>query len=100
MSMMGVNIMYAHTGAEYVQAKVWTKLLGSNATRGIADFFSGPAFLAWFRMGNLKKWGGPMPASFLEQQHDLQLKILPRLQSLGEQHAHPHTPHLILILLT
>ena len=92
MSMMGVNIMYAHTGAEYVQAQVWTKLLGSNATRGIADFFSGPAFLAWFRMGNLKKWGGPMPASFLEQQHDLQLKILPRLQSLGEQHAHPHSP--------
>lgn len=83
MAMHGVNIMYAHTGAEYVQAKVWTKLLGANATRGIADFFSGPAFLAWFRMGNLKKWGGPMPSSFLEQQNALQLRILPRLQSLG-----------------
>jgi hypothetical protein len=34
-------------------------------------------------MGNLKKWGGPMPQSFLEQQHALQLHILPRLQSLG-----------------
>lgn len=37
----------------------------------------------WFRMGNIKKWGGPMPDSFLEQQHALQLQILPRLQSLG-----------------
>ena len=83
MAMHGVNIMYAHTGAEYVQAKVWRQLLGANATRGIADFYSGPAFLAWFRMGNLKKWGGPMPSSFLEQQNALQLRILPRLQSLG-----------------
>lgn len=83
MALHGVNIMYAHTGTEYVQAQVWTELLGSNATRGIADFFSGPAFLAWFRMGNLKKWGGPMPANFLVKQHALQLKILPRLQSLG-----------------
>lgn len=83
MAMHGVNIMYAHTGAEHVQAKVWTTLLGENATRGINDFYTGPAFLAWFRMGNLKKWGGPMPRSFLEQQHALQLRILPRLQSLG-----------------
>ena len=34
-------------------------------------------------MGNLKKWGGPMPQSFLQQQHALQLRILPRLQALG-----------------
>lgn len=74
--------MYAHTGTEYLQAKVWTSLLGSNATQGIEDFFSGPAFLAWFRMGNLKRWGGPMPAAFLEGQHELQLKILSRLQAL------------------
>ena len=44
---------------------------------------SSVAFLAWFRMGNLKKWGGPMPRSFLGQQHALQLQILPRLQALG-----------------
>lgn len=75
--------MYAHTGTEYVQAKVWTALLGPNATRGIADYFVGPAFLAWFRMGNIKKWGGPMPATFLAKQHQLQLQILPRLHSLG-----------------
>ena len=83
MALQGVNIMYAHTGTEYVQAKVWTALLGPNATRGIADYFVGPAFLAWFRMGNIKKWGGPMPATFLAKQHQLQLQILPRLHSLG-----------------
>lgn len=42
MAMHGVNIMYAHTGAEHVQAKVWTDLLGANATRGIDDFYTGP----------------------------------------------------------
>ena len=56
MALQGMNIMYAHTGAEHVQAQVWTKLLGDNATQGLDDFFTGPAFLAWFRMGNMQVW--------------------------------------------
>ena len=54
MALQGVNIMYAHTGAEYVQARVWTNLLGDNATQGLDDFLTGPAFLAWFRMGGFR----------------------------------------------
>jgi hypothetical protein len=26
----------------------------------IEAHFGGPAFLAWFRMGNLNSWGGPL----------------------------------------
>ena len=41
MALQGMNIMYAHTGAEHVQAQVWTKLLGDNATADVlADLSS------------------------------------------------------------
>lgn len=40
-------------GQEYVWYKFYSSL-GLTDTE-IEDFFSGPAFLAWFRMGNLKK---------------------------------------------
>jgi len=30
----------------------------------ILDFLGGPAFLAWFRMGNIQKWGGPLSADW------------------------------------
>jgi hypothetical protein len=33
----------------------------------LADFFSGPAFLAWQRMGNLQGYAGPLPRSFMER---------------------------------
>ena len=34
----------------------------------LAGFFSGPAFLAWQRMGNLRGWGGPLRQSFIDGQ--------------------------------
>ena len=29
----------------------------------IADFITGPAYNAWWLMGNIEGWGGPMPQS-------------------------------------
>lgn len=34
-------------------------------------------------MGNINKWGGPLPASWIEGQLALQHHILPRMRSLG-----------------
>jgi len=34
-------------------------------------------------MGNLKRWAGPLPTQWLDDQHQLQLNILNRLRSLG-----------------
>ena len=30
--------------------------------------FSGPSFLAWNRMGNLRAYGGPLPQSYIDDQ--------------------------------
>ena len=47
--------------------------LGLNQTE-IDHFFSGPAFLAWNRMGNLFQWGGPIPQSWHVKQLYLQVR--------------------------
>ncbi|KAI8543574.1 hypothetical protein RHMOL_Rhmol08G0229400 [Rhododendron molle] len=47
------------------------------------DFFGGPAFPAWARMGNLHGWGGPLPQTWLDQQLTLQKKILARMFEFG-----------------
>jgi len=51
--------------------------------RDLDNFFGGPAFLAWARMGNLHGWGGPLSQNWLDQQLALQKKILSRMIELG-----------------
>lgn len=47
-------------------------------------WFTGPAFFAWQRMGNIQKWGGPLSFSgFVEPQHQLQIQIMARMRLLG-----------------
>ena len=46
--------------------------LGLNQTE-MDQFFTGPAFLAWNRMGNLFQWGGPLPQSWHVKQLHLQV---------------------------
>lgn len=46
--------------------------LGLNQTE-IDRFFTGPAFLAWNRMGNLFQWGGTLPQSWHVKQLNLQV---------------------------
>jgi len=36
------------------------------------DYFPGPVFLAWQRVGNIKKWVGPLSESWCLAQRDLQ----------------------------
>lgn len=40
----------------------------------IDEYFTGPAFLAWERMGNLHTWGGPLSRSWHLKQLYLQVK--------------------------
>src|SRR6185312_10877593 len=49
----------------------------------LKSFFCGPAYFAWFWMGNLDAWGGPLPVSWMESHRDLQQKILKRERELG-----------------
>ncbi|KDP31153.1 hypothetical protein JCGZ_11529 [Jatropha curcas] len=81
MAFQGINLPLAFTGQEAIWQKVFKKFNVSKVD--LDDFFGGPAFLAWSRMGNLHRWGGPLPQSWLDQQLILQKKILTRMYELG-----------------
>ncbi|XWS77391.1 hypothetical protein CRYUN_Cryun01aG0257500 [Craigia yunnanensis] len=81
MALQGINLPLAFTGQEAIWQKVF---MGFNISmEDLNDFFGGPAFLAWARMGNLHGWGGPLSKNWLKQQLVLQKKILSRMLELG-----------------
>ncbi|KAH1131145.1 hypothetical protein J1N35_002523 [Gossypium stocksii] len=81
MALQGINLPLAFTGQETIWRKVFQKFNITNSD--LDDFFGGPAFLAWSRMGNLHRWGGPLPESWFVGQLTLQKKILVRMYELG-----------------
>lgn len=81
MALHGINMPLAITGQEYVWYEVYKDLGFTNDE--LKDFFSGPAYFAWFWMGNLDGWGGPLPDSWMRRQKTLQQKILKRQRELG-----------------
>ncbi|GMT35427.1 hypothetical protein PFISCL1PPCAC_26724, partial [Pristionchus fissidentatus] len=81
LALSGFNMVLTPVGQEAIWAKLWSELGISES--GLNDFFSGPAFLAWHRMGNVQKLGGPMSVEYLESQLELNKKIVNRLVELG-----------------
>lgn len=81
MALHGINAPLAMNGQEAIWQRVW-KNYGLDA-KDLDDFFSGPAFLPWFRMGNLYGHMGPLPQHWIDSQLVLQKKILARERSLG-----------------
>ncbi|GLU21429.1 hypothetical protein SLE2022_375680 [Rubroshorea leprosula] len=81
MALQGINLPLAFTGQEAIWQKVFQKFNISSSD--LDDFFGGPAFLAWSRMGNLHGWGGPLPQSWFDDQLSLQKKILSRMYEIG-----------------
>lgn len=83
MAMHGVNLCLSITGQEAVWQNT-LKQLGYNDA-GIKAFIGGPAFTAWWLMGNLEGWGGPVPQHWIDEQKELQKKIVARMRELGMQ---------------
>ncbi|XP_071967830.1 alpha-N-acetylglucosaminidase [Engystomops pustulosus] len=81
MALNGINMPLAFTGQEAIWQRVFLTL-GLNQSE-IDDFFTGPAFLAWGRMGNIHTFGGPLSANWMQKQLSLQNKIVERMRSLG-----------------
>ncbi|XP_069490537.1 alpha-N-acetylglucosaminidase [Ambystoma mexicanum] len=81
MALNGINMPLAFTGQEAIWQRVYLRL-GLNQSE-IDEFFTGPAFLAWGRMGNIHTWAGPLPLSWNLKQLYLQYRILARMRSLG-----------------
>jgi alpha-N-acetylglucosaminidase len=81
MALNGINMPLAITGQEYIWQRVW-KQFGITDSQSRA-FFTGPSHLPWQRMGNLDRWLGPLPQSFIDNQFALQKQILKRERNLG-----------------
>ncbi|MDC1106867.1 alpha-N-acetylglucosaminidase [Prolixibacteraceae bacterium] len=81
MAMNGVNLPLAMNGIEAVWRNTLKRL---NCTqKEIDNFIPGPAFSAWWLMGNLEGWGGPVSDAYIDQQSLLQKKILRRMKELN-----------------
>lgn len=88
MALSGINFPLAFQGQEIVWQQTFQELFNGNedaetVNNEILTWLGGPAFMAWQRMGNIQAWGGPMPQSWIDQQHQLQKAILERMVSLG-----------------
>ncbi|KAK7323242.1 hypothetical protein VNO77_26707 [Canavalia gladiata] len=81
MALQGVNLPLAFTGQEAIWQKVFKDF--NISSEDLNNFFGGPAFLAWARMGNLHGWGGPLSQNWLDQQLILQKQIISRMLVLG-----------------
>jgi alpha-N-acetylglucosaminidase len=87
MALHGINMPLAITGEEYTWYVVYKEMGFTDAE--LKDFFCGPSYFAWFWMGNLDAWGGPLPLSWMKSHAALQEKILQRQRELG---MHPVLP--------
>jgi alpha-N-acetylglucosaminidase len=81
MALNGVNLMLVANGEEAVWQNTLRRLGSSEAE--IAAFIPGPAYTAWWLMGNLEGFGGPMTPGMIARRSDLQRRILSRMRLLG-----------------
>lgn len=81
MALNGINLPLAITGQEKIWLNVWKKF--GLTDEEIRSFFTGPAYLPWHRMANIDHWEGPLPASWIDNQAELQRKILRREREFG-----------------
>ncbi len=102
MALRGINLPLTFNGQEAIFRKIFTEHF--NLTRAqVEDYFSGPAFLAWNRMGNIQSWSGPLTEHWHSQQEALQKLILGRARAFGMYPVTPgfagHVPRALAVLL-
>lgn len=97
MALNGINMPLAITGQETIWYKVWKKF--GLTDDQIRDYFTGPVYLPWHRMSNIDHWDGPLPQSWLNNQFELQKKIVQRERELGMKPVLPafagHVPEIL-----
>lgn len=87
MALKGVNLPLAMVGTEKVWQETLRKVGFSNEE--ILEFIPGPAFNAWWLMGNMDGWGGPVSENYIKRQVKLQQKILARMKAFGMEPVLP-----------
>jgi alpha-N-acetylglucosaminidase len=83
MVLNGINMPLATIGTEAVWQNTLQKFGFTDSE--IKSFIPGPAYTAWWLMGNLEGWGGPVSQEWIDSRVVLQKKILSRMRELGMQ---------------
>jgi len=81
MATQGVNLFLSGIGTEAVWQK-WMEKYGYSFAE-IQKFIPGPAYTAWWLMGNLEGEGGPVSQEYINGRVELQKKIIARAKELG-----------------
>lgn len=81
MALNGINIALAPVAQEAAWARVYRHY--GLTQEEIDEHFTGPAFLSWQRMGNLRGWAGPLPDSWHELQNQIQTNVIRLMTNLG-----------------
>lgn len=81
MALRGINMPLQIVGVEEVWRRTLTKY-GYDKDE-INRFVAGPAYQAWFQMGNVEGIGGPNPDWWYERQAQLGRQIVDRMRELG-----------------
>jgi alpha-N-acetylglucosaminidase len=81
MALNGVNLALATNGTEAVWQNTLRRIGFSSDE--ILSFIPGPAYTAWWLMGNLEGWGGPVTQGMIDDRAALQKRILARMRELG-----------------
>ncbi len=87
MALNGVNLMLIANGEEAVWQNVLRRI--GFTEKEITDFITGPSYNAWWLMGNLEKWGGPMPQSQIDSRKRMVQKMIGRMRELGIEPVMP-----------
>lgn len=87
MALNGVNVMLVANGEEAVWENVLKRLDYSG--KEINNYITGPAYNAWWLMGNIQGWGGPMPQSQIDSRKQLVQNMLRRMKQLGIEPVMP-----------
>ena len=86
MAMNGINLPLAFVGQEWIWVEVFKEY--GLTWDDLGSFFAGPAFLPWYRMGNIRGWAGAglnpsAERKWTEERGQFQKKLLARMRGLG-----------------
>jgi len=87
MALNGVNTMLVAGGEEAVWQNVLRRI--GYTQPEIDSFITGPAYNAWWLMGNIQGWGGPMPQTQIDGRRALVQKMMARMRLLGIEPVMP-----------
>ncbi|CAG5054130.1 unnamed protein product [Parnassius apollo] len=81
MALNGINLALAPVAQEAVWTRIYREI--GMTDDEIDEYFTGPAFLSWLRMGNVHGWGGPLPKSWHDRQKNIQDSVIDLMFRLG-----------------